>query len=1218
MKQRPKKLLSVLLALALALGMLPALGVTALADGDVTIDFSTQGYTDWQELNGTSVTQSGATVAFARGTGSIPVYATEDGGPQVRCYAKNTITVSSSNTFYSVGFTFANDDGNTISADKGTCNGSTGAWTNSAGASSVTFTIGGSSGHRKIKTITVGFTEPHDHDFTYADNGANVITATCGAAKCGLTDSKATLTISAPENLAFDNTDKPATLTNNIPIPDLANLTITYTKDGQPFAGTPKEEGVYTASITLTGVKTGEGTTGNVTAFVSYTIHAHSFNYYAVGDDTITAICTAGCPSGYDSTRPTLRIAAPAQSGGAAVLSGDTTAFTLPEIQYATKTGGAWGDETTTPPTGKGFFKASITLGGVTASVTYGVSSVTVQSGITGGTVTVPEFAVAGSTVTPLVKPDAGSELDTLTATANGQALTITNGSFTMPEDDVVVGATFKKRDIPVTLSFDTATPCTASLLTESFEPADSNGNFTQQVGDKFVLMVNYDDDYDFSIDYNTNADKMITVFQEEDYKAYKVYLEGKGGTLAAQTYLFWVETPGIDEPDSLDLTVDFQKAQQCTIFYQPPAGGKAPETVLCKYTYSKLNGSNINFAAEMKNEAGMGDTSVWSVKVKGKVTQVGFVLPDDLLQMTANDLTDYTASMTPVTLKTSVTDENWTVRDDGSKFVVIGGNAKTVVAAFVTDAAGAAYRIAVCQVDDNGNVTPGAVTAPAAPTAPEGYKFGGWRGFEGTAPYLVEKIYAPDESISVSENTTLSAVWNPISSTVTLKPNNGTENIKTSVTYKETLVEPDAPERDGFAFAGWLVDDNVTEDGTFFPKGSLFDFNTGITDDLDLSAQWKHVHSYQYFRMDDPGFKGAFDKYSNYFPYYHVRYCGCSDLSLEAHSYNENGVCVCGYNAQESTEVKLNVSYGKMNDGQYKEWMREPEAKKTRKQEVTVYAPGYIDSYKFVKWVYSTDGTNWHDLAAAPTVSFIIPCSATLRALYTDTIETPQIDFKVEWRHDYKTMLYWMDYKLPDGYTYVDAGVRCGDNQSMAYYDMVEKSVAGPSFGEKVMSNIDYLQVANGALSGMMSGGPATALAGFAYNLGMQAGASALETALDDLFSDDEPVYVHVEREDSILNIMSPKTLGGYIYRGEAINWDVPTYYWATRPGTQATGKTGSAYVLIPPKYPQRYNGNHWIYGIAFLRYKTPNGQIQTIWTDALAATLKSVDNVKPISKTA
>ncbi len=1338
MKQRPKKLLSILLALVLALGMLPAFSVTALADGDVTIDLTAQGYTSNQNLNGTSVTQSGATVAFATGSSSNPpVYNSGSGRKEVRCYAKNTITVSSSSTFYSVAFSFASNDGsNTFSVNTGTCDSSTGAWTGSA--KSVTFTIGGSNGHRKIKTITVGFTEPHNHNFNYAADGAT-ITATCGATGCDLPDNKATLTIAAPESLAFDNTDKPATLTNTIP--GLTDPTVTYTKDGQPFAGTPKEAGVYTASVTVQGQ----------TASVSYTIHAHSFNYYVVDNDTITATCTAGCPSGYDTAPPTLTIAAPAlkveggsesaaavltgaeaftaatgksvavkykgsgnttyaesdtaptaggtytasvtvegqtasvdyaihghaftyaadgatitatctagcpsgydstpptltivaptQSGGAAVLSGDTTVLTLPNIQYATRTDGNWGAETTAPPTGKGFHRASITLGGVTASVTYGVSSVTVQSGITGGTVTVPDFAVAGSLVTPTVTPDAGSELDTLTATANGQALTITNGSFTMPEDDVVVGATFKKRDIPVKLTvtgeFNTAKPRTASLLTESFEPAASDGTFTQQVGGRFVLMVNYDDDYDFSIAYTANADTKISVFQKQDYTAYEDYIKNNGGALAAQTYLFWIETPAIAEPDSLDLTVDFQKAQQCTIFYQPPAG-TTPETVLCKYQYSK-NQSVFDFATEMKNEAGIGDTSIWSVKVKGLVTKVGFVLPGDLpSELTAEGfMAAYNgATMTDVgELKTSVADGNWTGYKDNSKFVVIGGDAKTVVAAFVTDAAhaavfdseragisgkgnGATYQIAVCQFDGNGNVTtPGTVTAPAAPTAPEGYEFGGWRGFEGTAPNLVEKIYAPGASISVRENTTLSAVWNPISSTVTLKPNNGTEDIKTSVTYKEKLVEPDAPEKDGFAFVGWLVDDNVTEDGTLFPKGSLFDFNTGITDDLDLSAEWNHVHSYQYFRMDDPGFKGAFDKYSNYFPYYHVRYCGCSDLSLEAHSYNGNGVCVCGYKTQESTEVTLNVSYGKMNDGQYTEWMREPEAKKSRKQEVTVYAPGYIDSFKFVKWEYSTDGTKWHDLAAAPTVSFIIPCSAQLRALYEETIHKPQIDFKVEWRDDYKTMLYWMDYKLPDGYTYVDAGVRCGDNQSMAYYDMVEKSVAGPSFGEKVMSNINYLEVANGTLSGMVSGGPATALAGFAYNMGMQAGASALETALDDWLSDDEPVYVHVEREDSILNIMSKETLGGYIYRGEAINWDVPTYYWATRPGTQATGKTGSAYVLIPPKYPQRNNGNHWIYGVAFLRYKTPDGQIQTIWTDALAATLNSVDKVKPISKTA
>lgn len=52
--------------------------------------------------------------------------------------------------------------------------------------------------------------------------------------------------------------------------------------------------------------------------------------------------------------------------------------------------------------------------------------------------------ASKGTTVSILVLPNGGFEVDTLTASASGKNLTIYENSFAMPEEDVTVGATFK------------------------------------------------------------------------------------------------------------------------------------------------------------------------------------------------------------------------------------------------------------------------------------------------------------------------------------------------------------------------------------------------------------------------------------------------------------------------------------------------------------------------------------------------------------------------------------------------------------------------------------------------------------------------------------------------------------------------------------------------------------------------------------------------------
>ena len=220
--------------------------------------------------------------------------------------------------------------------------------------------------------------------------------------------------------------------------------------------------------------KTGTGT-------MTITLHIHNFTEYKLGttktkDDTIIATCkeTTYHTDGQDY-EANLVISAPTTDGGAAVVTATPTgAIAAPTVKY--QTGSA--AETETPPTTAGFHKASITLGGTTASVTYGMNCITYNTA-TNGTVSGATGATVGATVTPTITPDTGYELDTLTVKQEGdQAVAVTdNKSFVMPEANVTVSATFKKINSEITLT----------------QPANG-GAVTAKIGNADVTAADYGD----------------------------------------------------------------------------------------------------------------------------------------------------------------------------------------------------------------------------------------------------------------------------------------------------------------------------------------------------------------------------------------------------------------------------------------------------------------------------------------------------------------------------------------------------------------------------------------------------------------------------------------------------------------------------------------------------------------------------------------------------
>ncbi len=102
--------------------------------------------------------------------------------------------------------------------------------------------------------------QPHVHDFVYTAEDAT-ITATCTADGCDLTDSKATLTIVAPELNVYGGTES-AEATISGSIPGVTTPDIVYSKGKKTLDAAPTNAGTYTASITIEGK----------TASVEYTI----------------------------------------------------------------------------------------------------------------------------------------------------------------------------------------------------------------------------------------------------------------------------------------------------------------------------------------------------------------------------------------------------------------------------------------------------------------------------------------------------------------------------------------------------------------------------------------------------------------------------------------------------------------------------------------------------------------------------------------------------------------------------------------------------------------------------------------------------------------------------------------------------------------------------------------------------------------------------------
>lgn len=122
--------------------LIASIGNLYAVEKTVTFDFSTN-------PGAVSGIKNGEITVSFKTPGVTPVWK----GGEIRAYAKNTITVSSAKKIKAIKFTFNKDDGNEITS---TPTGFTDpTWTGES--ESVVFKIGGTKGHRKVKTIEVTY-----------------------------------------------------------------------------------------------------------------------------------------------------------------------------------------------------------------------------------------------------------------------------------------------------------------------------------------------------------------------------------------------------------------------------------------------------------------------------------------------------------------------------------------------------------------------------------------------------------------------------------------------------------------------------------------------------------------------------------------------------------------------------------------------------------------------------------------------------------------------------------------------------------------------------------------------------------------------------------------------------------------------------------------------------------------------------------------------------
>ena len=289
------------LTLAASVGVGVAVGSNAefkMAEAaSATLTFSSQGYSNQQAV--TSATSGNVSFAFNKGTNSnAPKYYTS--GTALRMYGGNTMTVSVSDTYLisAITISFGSSDGtNAITTDVGAYNN--GSWSGSA--TSIVFTISGTSGNRRFSSVAVTYatnTNPTVNldNYTVSLGTNNTTGATVTATTKNLTNPTFAWTTN-DSNVSLENaSSNVVTIKPNTNVGGTATVTCTATA-GNKSASASVTVSVYHQPYTVAearaAIDSGENitnveTSGIICQVDSYNSTYKSINYWISDDGSTT------------------------------------------------------------------------------------------------------------------------------------------------------------------------------------------------------------------------------------------------------------------------------------------------------------------------------------------------------------------------------------------------------------------------------------------------------------------------------------------------------------------------------------------------------------------------------------------------------------------------------------------------------------------------------------------------------------------------------------------------------------------------------------------------------------------------------------------------------------------------------------------------------------------------------------------------------------------
>jgi len=235
------------------------------------------------------------------------------------------------------------------------------------------------------------------------------------------------------------------------------------------------------------------------------------------------------------------------------------------------------------------------------------------------------------------------------------------------------------------------------------------------------------------------------------------------------------------------------------------------------------------------------------------------------------------------------------------------------------------------------------AITAPANPTK-TGYTFAGW---DKTIP-----------STMPAEDMTITARWQVNQYTITLKPENGGENIVITQDYGTAITAPANPTKTGYTFAGW-----DREIPTTMPA-----------EDMTITARWTENRVIVIIRPDDskdepdPGIVHRWGPWRSNGDGTHTRRCtasGCSD--------QQNGKCYGGVPncTQRASCILCGAKYGKTDP------TRHASLEKLEAIAATAAANGRVECWHCTACdKYFADANGKTELTAENTVTEKVPPS--------------------------------------------------------------------------------------------------------------------------------------------------------------------------------------------------------------------------------------------------